>query len=271
MSCWIRGAGSAGYRLFNDGAAPTLLLCAEELARPGERLGQAEVLGVGGRGRQPLPARGARRLAGRGLRRVFVEGGGVTVSRFLAAGCLNRLQITVAPLIIGSGPPEHHPARDRAAERRPAPEVRRTSSAGRPVRLPPRWLRRAPSGSWRRGGASCAASRLPAPGAGEVLVETLASGISRGTETLVFQGRVPASQHRAMRAPFQAGEFTFPVKYGYSSVGIVADGAPELRGRRVFCLHPHQDRYVVPRRAAVAVPDACRTPARCWPRTWRPR
>jgi threonine dehydrogenase-like Zn-dependent dehydrogenase len=96
---------------------------------------------------------------------------------------------------------------------------------------------------------------LPAPGAGEVLVETLASGISRGTETIVFQGHVPKSQHRVMRAPFQAGEFDFPLKYGYSSVGIVTDGAPELRGRRVFCLYPHQDRYVVPASAVVPVPD----------------
>ena len=96
---------------------------------------------------------------------------------------------------------------------------------------------------------------LPAPGTGEALVETLASGISRGTETLVFQGRVPLSQHRTMRAPFQAGEFAFPVKYGYSSVGVVADGPPELRGRRVFCLHPHQDRYVVPAHSVVPVPD----------------
>ena len=44
-------------------------------------------------------------LARRGLRRVFVEGSGITVSRFLAAGCLRRLQITIAPLIIGSGRP----------------------------------------------------------------------------------------------------------------------------------------------------------------------
>ena len=53
---------------------------------------------------------------------------------------------------------------------------------------------------------------LPVPGAGEVLVETLASGISRGTETLVFQGHVPKSQHEVMRAPFQAGEFTFRIR-----------------------------------------------------------
>jgi threonine dehydrogenase-like Zn-dependent dehydrogenase len=97
---------------------------------------------------------------------------------------------------------------------------------------------------------------LPEPGPDEILIEALASGISRGTETTVFLGRVPASQHRVMRAPHQTGEFTFPVKYGYSSVGMVAAGSADWRGRRVFCLHPHQDRYVVPRRAAISVPAA---------------
>jgi threonine dehydrogenase-like Zn-dependent dehydrogenase len=97
---------------------------------------------------------------------------------------------------------------------------------------------------------------LPEPAAGEILVVARASGISRGTETTVFQGRVPRSQHRAMRAPHQAGEFSFPVKYGYSSVGVVAAGPDEWRGRRVFCLHPHQDRYVVPTDAVVPVPAA---------------
>jgi threonine dehydrogenase-like Zn-dependent dehydrogenase len=95
---------------------------------------------------------------------------------------------------------------------------------------------------------------LPEPGAGDVLIEARASGISRGTETTVFQGRVPQSQHRVMRAPHQAGEFTFPVKYGYSSVGVVAAGPQDWLGRRVFCLHPHQDRYVVPRRSVIQVP-----------------
>jgi threonine dehydrogenase-like Zn-dependent dehydrogenase len=97
---------------------------------------------------------------------------------------------------------------------------------------------------------------LPEPGPDEILVEALASGISRGTETTVFQGRVPESQHRVMRAPHQAGDFTFPLKYGYSSVGIVAAGPEDWLGRRVFCLHPHQDRYVVPRRAVTSVPAA---------------
>ncbi|HZA67147.1 MAG TPA: zinc-binding alcohol dehydrogenase [Geminicoccaceae bacterium] len=95
---------------------------------------------------------------------------------------------------------------------------------------------------------------LSEPGPGDVVVETRASGISRGTETTVFQGRVPDSQHRVMRAPHQAGEFAFPVKYGYSSVGAVVAGPDDWLGRRVFCLYPHQDRYVVPRRAVISVP-----------------
>jgi len=95
----------ADYGVFNDGAAPTLLLCAKERARPGERHGQAEVLGVATADGTLCPRAVLDRLAERALGRIFVEGGGVTVSRFLAAGCLHRLQITVAPLIIGSGRP----------------------------------------------------------------------------------------------------------------------------------------------------------------------
>lgn len=97
------------------------------------------------------------------------------------------------------------------------------------------------------------------PADNEVLVETLASGISRGTENLVFQGLVPKSQHEKMRAPFQEGDFTFPLKYGYASVGRVLKGPQSLVGERVFCLHPHQDRYVVPIDAVVAVPEAVPT------------
>jgi len=97
--------------------------------------------------------------------------------------------------------------------------------------------------------------RLPFPGPGEVLVRTLHSGVSRGTETLVFRGGVPESQWAAMRAPFQAGDFPAPVKYGYLSVGVVEQGPPELTGRTVFALHPHQTRYVVPATAVTVVPD----------------
>lgn len=86
---------------------------------------------------------------------------------------------------------------------------------------------------------------LPTPGAHQILVRTLFTAISRGTETLVFNGRVPASQHARMRAPFQDGNFPAPVKYGYSNVGEVEQGPNDLLAAAVFCLYPHQDRYVV--------------------------
>src|SRR6185437_9369149 len=96
---------------------------------------------------------------------------------------------------------------------------------------------------------------LPEPGRGDVVVRTVRSGVSRGTETLVFRGGVPPSQYAAMRAPFQEGDFPGPVKYGYLSVGAVEQGPPELRGRTVFCLYPHQTAYVVPAAAVTVVPD----------------
>ncbi|KPI11595.1 FAD dependent oxidoreductase [Actinobacteria bacterium OK074] len=96
---------------------------------------------------------------------------------------------------------------------------------------------------------------LPRPGEGDVVVRALYSGVSRGTETLVFRGGVPESQHAAMRAPFQEGEFPAPVKYGYLSVGVVEHGPGHLLGRTVFCLYPHQTRYVVPAAAVTVVPD----------------
>jgi NADPH:quinone reductase-like Zn-dependent oxidoreductase len=96
---------------------------------------------------------------------------------------------------------------------------------------------------------------LPEPGAGDVVVRTLRSAISRGTETLVFRGAVPPGQRAAMRAPFQEGDFPAPVKYGYLSVGTVEDGPPGLRGRIVFCLYPHQTAYVVPAGAVTPVPE----------------
>lgn len=96
---------------------------------------------------------------------------------------------------------------------------------------------------------------LPAPGPDEVLVRALFSGVSRGTETLVFRGAVPPSQHAAMRAPHQEGDFPAPVKYGYLNVGVVELGPTELVGRTVFCLHPHQTAYVVPAKSVVVVPE----------------
>jgi threonine dehydrogenase-like Zn-dependent dehydrogenase len=89
--------------------------------------------------------------------------------------------------------------------------------------------------------------------AGDIRVRTLASGVSRGTEALVFAGRVPPSQHQVMRAPLMDGEFPFPVKYGYCAVGRTEDA------RRVFVLHPHQDAFVAPAAMCIPVPDAVPT------------
>ena len=115
------------------------------------------------------------------------------------------------------------------------------------------WLREPGSGELRT-------VELPEPGRGEVLVRAVASGVSRGTESLVFRGGVPRSQYAVMRAPFQEGELPGPVKYGYLSVGVVECGPAELVGRTVFCLHPHQTSYVVPVGAVWVVPDG--VPAR---------
>ena len=96
--------------------------------------------------------------------------------------------------------------------------------------------------------------RLPRPGPDQVLVRTLYSAISRGTETLVFRGGVPRTEYGRMRAPFQAGDFPAPVKYGYINVGLVEEGPPELAGRTIFCLYPHQTHYVVPVDAVHVLP-----------------
>jgi NADPH:quinone reductase-like Zn-dependent oxidoreductase len=95
---------------------------------------------------------------------------------------------------------------------------------------------------------------LGEPGVGDVLVRTRFSAISRGTETTVFRGAVPPEQYAAMRAPYQEGDFPAPVKYGYLNVGVVEQGPPELAGRTVFCLYPHQTAYVVPAAAVHPVP-----------------
>ena len=96
---------------------------------------------------------------------------------------------------------------------------------------------------------------LPAPSAGDVVVRALYSGVSRGTEALVFQGRVPPGEFTRMRAPFQAGDFPAPIKYGYASVGRVEDGARPFEGRNVFVLYPHQTAYVVPGASAYVLPE----------------
>ena len=110
------------------------------------------------------------------------------------------------------------------------------------------WLREPGHGEIRPVG-------LPERGPDDVIVRSLRSGISRGTETLVFRGAVPPDQHARMRAPFQDGDFPGPVKYGYLNVGTVEEGPAELRGRTVFCLYPHQTAYVVPASAVSLVPE----------------
>ncbi len=90
---------------------------------------------------------------------------------------------------------------------------------------------------------------------GEVEIETLFTGISRGTEAIVWTGRVPSSEQARMRAPLQAGEFPFPVKYGYAAVGRVLRGPADLAGREVFVLHPHQDHFAAPASMCVPLPD----------------
>jgi NADPH:quinone reductase-like Zn-dependent oxidoreductase len=96
---------------------------------------------------------------------------------------------------------------------------------------------------------------LPPPGTGEVRVRSLYGAVSRGTEALVLAGRVAESEFERMRAPFMAGHFPFPVKYGYATVGRVEGGPEALHGRMVFTLHPHQNVFNIPASAAVVLPD----------------
>lgn len=116
------------------------------------------------------------------------------------------------------------------------------------------WVTAANSGEIRVGS-------LPRLAHGQVHLRTLYSGLSRGTETLVFRGEVPVSQYAVMRCPFQAGAFPFPVKYGYALVGRVEAGPDALLGRAVFCLWPHQDHVIVAADAVIALPD-CVPPGR---------
>ncbi|MCO1575644.1 zinc-binding alcohol dehydrogenase [Crossiella sp. SN42] len=119
-------------------------------------------------------------------------------------------------------------------------------------------MKRSARALWVTGPGNCEIRPVfpPDPGPGDVLVQTLHTAVSRGTETLVLRGGVPPNQHALMRAPFQEGEFPWPVKYGYLNVGVVKQGPRHLMGRTVFCLYPHQTEYVVGSRAVTPVPDA---------------
>jgi threonine dehydrogenase-like Zn-dependent dehydrogenase len=112
------------------------------------------------------------------------------------------------------------------------------------------------------GRAELRSEPLPEPGPGEIQVRTLFSGISRGTERLVFGGRVPESEYERMRAPFMGGSFPFPVKFGYAAVGRVERGSTALAGRVVFGLCPHQDILNVPAESVVPLPDGVLPSAR---------
>jgi len=107
----------------------------------------------------------------------------------------------------------------------------------------------------RPGQADIRQETLAPPAAGEVRVRALFGAVSRGTEALVLAGRVPASEFERMRAPFMAGNFPFPVKYGYATVGRIEGGTEALLGRTVFALHPHQDFFNIPASAAVVLPE----------------
>ena len=114
------------------------------------------------------------------------------------------------------------------------------------------------SALWYRGPGKVEEFRreeIAPPGAGEVRVKTLYSAISRGTESLVFGGRVPVSEFERMRAPFMEGDFPFPVKYGYAAVGRVESGGGALQDKNVFALFPHQTAFNIPASAAVALPQ----------------
>ncbi|MBU2582538.1 MAG: zinc-binding alcohol dehydrogenase [Alphaproteobacteria bacterium] len=102
--------------------------------------------------------------------------------------------------------------------------------------------------------------RIEVPRGDMALVRSLYSGISRGTERLVFSGNVPEAEFHSMRAPMQSGDFPFPVKYGYCATGRVESGPKDLIGRDFFCLHPHQDLFFAASQGLVEVP--CNVPAR---------
>lgn len=126
--------------------------------------------------------------------------------------------------------------------------ISKMTDSGRPTQATAYWTTGPEHGELRD-------EALPAPGPGEALVRTLYSGISKGTEIVVHTGSVPPRVAEEMRAPHQEGTFPSPVKFGYLSVGIVEAGPADWVGQKVFCLNPHQDRYVVSADALTRIPD----------------
>jgi hypothetical protein len=152
-------------------------------------------------------------------------------------------------------PPGDRPDAPRANHATFHPASRR-SLPGEPLIPGRRPAPFSPRAFWSGGpaGGEIRPAEVPIPAVDQVLVRTLFSGISRGTETLVLRNAVPPSEYDRMRAPFQDGAFGGPVKYGYSNVGIVEEGPRELVGQVVFCLFPHQTHYVVPAAAVQPLP-----------------
>jgi NADPH:quinone reductase-like Zn-dependent oxidoreductase len=105
------------------------------------------------------------------------------------------------------------------------------------------------------GRAELRAEPLAAPAPHEVRLRARYGAISRGTERLVFNGAVPPSEFARMRGPNMAGDFPFPVKYGYAVVAEVEQGPPALMGRLVFALHPQQDIFNLPADLVVPLPE----------------
>jgi riboflavin-specific deaminase-like protein len=197
----------------------------------------------------------------RGITSVYVEGGAMTIERFLDEGVLDVLQIHIAPIIVGDG---------RAAF--PRPSVSRIADAQRlhgakfvtvddGVMLVASGIEVAGAGSttdadradrtaralWHDAGgrSTLHTSPLRRPRSGWCEIETHYSAVSPGTEQLVASGRVPDDMQAAMRCAYMDGHFSFPVKYGYSLTGVVVDGPEDVVGRSVHVFHPHQDRATV--------------------------
>lgn len=108
------------------------------------------------------------------------------------------------------------------------------------------WVEAAGRGALRR-------QELPLPTGDEVELAARFSGVSAGTERLVGRGSVPPDLAAVMACPGMQGSFALPVRYGYSLVGAIVNGADA--GRRAFTMHPHMDRVVVPRERIVLLPD----------------
>lgn len=89
----------------------------------------------------------------------------------------------------------------------------------------------------------------------DIVLKMRVSGVSRGTERLVFNAQVPETEYERMRAPRQTGHFPYPVLYGYCAVADIIDGPAALIGRSAFCLNPHQDYFTAPLEALTFLPE----------------